>query len=98
MMVIGLLDNCDELGVRYWRWCLEAIGKTFMIMSCLVQWWWYSIGVLYVIRLRRWWYDECDEMSWLCELWYHVKGMMIQGWVWNTCVPYYDMTMMCWSH
>ena len=51
-----------------------------------------------MIRLRRRWYDECDEMSWLCELWDHVKGMMIQGWIWITCVPYYDMTMMCWSH
>ena len=32
------------------------------------------------------------------ELSYHIKGMMIQGWIWITWVSYYDMTMMCWSH
>ena len=32
------------------------------------------------------------------ELWDHVKGMMIQGWIRITCVPYYDMTMMWLSH
>ena len=38
------------------------------------------------------------EMSWLCELKYHVKDIMIQGWIWMTFVPYYVMTMMCWSN
>ena len=51
-----------------------------------------------MIRLRNWGYYDYDEMSWLCELWDHVKGMMIQVWIWITCVPYYDMTMICWSH
>ena len=32
------------------------------------------------------------------ELWDHVKDMKIQGLIWITCVSYYDMTMMCWSH
>ena len=54
--------------------------------------------VFYVIRLRRWWCDDYDEMYLLCELWDHVKVKMIHGWMWITCVPYYDINMMCRSH
>ena len=61
------------------------------------SWLWYQLKYSMWL-VRRWWYDDYDEMSWLCELWDHVKVRMIQGLMWTTFVHYYDMIMISWFH
>ena len=102
MMMNGLLVNYDGLMVRSWTRSWKLIGKTSMIISSLLQQWrcildndvQWSILCDQIKKIMI--YDDYNEMSWLCVLWDHVKVM--RGWMWTTCMPYYDMIIMCWSH
>ena len=69
MMVTRLLENFDELGVRYWSEFFEAVGKNFEIMSSLLQLCW---SIHHDVQLK---YDYVNRIA-ILWVWWHLMDML----------------------